>query len=160
MLPWGTDQTWADRLAFDGEAGLMFDKCLADASCAALYRDAVGDVRSSVVALDLDSRAASLAAMLEPWQEADPRREYSMDAIRAEVSATRAYLALRPGDVDAWLAPASTSARRGSASARRGSASAPRIRLPRVTTRSRPAAIRLRRSSERHPCNRRPLRRS
>ncbi len=105
MLPWGTDQTWADRLAFDGEAGLLFDKCLEDASCAAMYRDAVRDVAESVATLDLDSRASSIAAMLEPWQEADPRREYSMDAIRAEVSATRAYLALRPGDVDAWLSP-------------------------------------------------------
>ena len=109
MLPWGTDQTWGPtpwggRLAFDGEAGLLFNECLDDASCLALYRDAVRDVRSLVGALDLDSLAASTAALLAPWQEQDPRREYSLSEIQAAVDATREYIATRPGDADGWLA--------------------------------------------------------
>jgi CotH kinase protein/RTX calcium-binding nonapeptide repeat (4 copies) len=103
MLPWGTDQTWERRLAFDGEAGVMFNECLNDASCFAWYVDAVRDVRSLVVGLGLDSRAASTAALLAPWQEQDPRREYSLADIRAAVAATRDFLAVRPCDAETWL---------------------------------------------------------
>jgi hypothetical protein len=103
MLPWGTDQTWDMRLAFDGNAALMFNECLNDASCFAMYVDAVRDVRSLVVGLDLDSRAASTAALLAPWQEQDPRREYSLEDIQTAVAATRDFLAVRPCDAEAWL---------------------------------------------------------
>jgi Ca2+-binding RTX toxin-like protein len=110
MLPWGTDQTFAGgtngvdgRLAFDGEGGVMFNECLNDASCFAWYRGAVRDVRSLIGGLDLDSRAASTAALLAPWQEQDPRREYSLEDIETAVAATRDFLAVRPSDADAWL---------------------------------------------------------
>jgi hypothetical protein len=103
MLPWGTDQTWDRRLPFDGNAALMFNECLNDASCFALYVDAVRDVRSLIGGLDLDSRAASTAALLAPWQEQDPRREYSLEDIQTAVGATRDFLAVRPSDADAWL---------------------------------------------------------
>lgn len=103
MLPWGTDKTWFRRLPFDGNSALMFNGCLNDASCFSLYRDAVRDVRSRVLELDLDSRAAGLAALLEPWQEQDPRREYSLEEIEATVALTRDFLAVRPGDAEAWL---------------------------------------------------------
>jgi len=103
MLPWGTDQTWGERLPFDARGGLMFDGCLDDASCAAMYREAVIDVRSLVSGLDLDALATTTAATLAPWQEIDPRKEYSLAGIDAGVSATREFLQVRPGDVDAWL---------------------------------------------------------
>ena len=103
MLPWGTDQTWSDHLRFDGTAGVMFDECLNDDSCFAMYHDAVRDVRSLVTALDLDPLAASTAALLAPWQEQDPRREYSLDDIDTAVDATREFLAVRPGEAKAWL---------------------------------------------------------
>jgi CotH kinase protein/RTX calcium-binding nonapeptide repeat (4 copies) len=103
MLPWGTDQTWARRLAFDGDGGVMFNECLIDASCFAFYRDAVSEVRSLILGLDLDVRAASTAGLLAPWQEMDPRREYSLEGIQAAVGATRAFLAARPSDAEAWL---------------------------------------------------------
>ncbi len=89
MLPWGTDQTWGVRLAFGGEAGVMFDKCLTDASCSSMYRDAVREVRSAIDELDLDAQAASTAALLAPWQEKDPRREDPLEYIQAFVKATK-----------------------------------------------------------------------
>lgn len=103
MLPWGTDQTWDRHLAFDGPGGVMFNECLSDESCFATYRAAVRDVRSLVSGLDLDARAASTAALLAPWQEMDPRREYSLEDISTAVGATRDFLAARPGEADAWL---------------------------------------------------------
>jgi hypothetical protein len=105
MLPWGTDQTWVQRIPFDHPGGLMFLWCVRDVSCAALYRDALASVRASLAGVDLDGLAASTAARLLPWQALDPRREYSLDQIDAAVSATREFIAVRPSDVDAYLAP-------------------------------------------------------
>ena len=103
MLPWGTDQTWDVRLAFDGEAGLLFDRCLADPECLALYRTALAEVRQTSAGLGLDALAQSLAAALGPWQAIDPRREDSPAEIAAGVEATREFIAERPGELSAWL---------------------------------------------------------
>jgi hypothetical protein len=103
MLPWGTDQTWSDRLRFDGTGGVMFDECLNDASCFVMYHNAVRDVRALIAGLDLDTLADDTAALLEPWQEQDPRREYSLEEIDAAVDAIHQFLADRGGDADAWL---------------------------------------------------------
>ena len=104
MLPWGVDQTWSVALPFDGAAGVMFDKCLADQSCASLYRRALREVKAGVDADDLDNLADSTAALLEPWQEMDPRRPYGMQAISDAVAATRAFIAGRPQQLADWLA--------------------------------------------------------
>ena len=108
MLPWGTDQTWSSRLPFGEPGGLLLDECLADDSCFAMYRDAVRDVSSMIVGLDLDSRAQSIAAVLAPWQANDPRHGNSPGGIEAAVTATRAFLGVRPVDAEAWLAPPSS----------------------------------------------------
>ena len=105
MLPWGTDQTWGNRLLFDGQAGAMFDKCLDDASCSSMYRDAVRDVRSRIAGLDLDARAASTAALLAPWQKKDPRLESPLESISDAVQATRDFLRVRQDDAARWLDP-------------------------------------------------------
>jgi hypothetical protein len=104
VLPWGTDQTWVVRSPFDGPSSLMFDDCQADQSCAALYRSGVASARDVIAGLDLDGLATTLAAELAPWQAIDPRREYTLEQIADGVSATRAFIADRPGDADAWLA--------------------------------------------------------
>jgi hypothetical protein len=107
MLPWGTDQTWDDHLSFDGGGGVLFGKCLADASCAALYRKSL---RQAQVALDgdhLDSLASATAELLEPWEaeeQANSRHEYSLSEIAGSVQATRDFIASRPAELAAWLA--------------------------------------------------------
>ncbi len=108
MLPWGTDQTLSWPLPFDGPGGVLFDECLADDSCLAMYREAVRDVSSTIIGLDLDARAQSLAFLLAPWQENDPRHGTSPGSIEAAVMATRAFIGRRPGDVAAWLTPPSS----------------------------------------------------
>jgi hypothetical protein len=110
MLPWGTDQTWAQHLAFDGPvSGILFGRCLADTSCAAMYRGAVQELRSAIPGLDLDKLAADTAAVLEPWQQqeqtASTREEYSTQQVADAVSSARAFIAARPGEADAWLNP-------------------------------------------------------
>lgn len=107
MLPWGTDQTWGDRLDFDQPAAVLFDRCLADAGCAAMYRQALVSTRSTLLALELDPRAVELAATVAPWQgmEVAPRREHGPAEVTAAVEATRAFIAGRPGELAEWLTP-------------------------------------------------------
>jgi CotH kinase protein len=132
MLPWGTDQTWEDRLRFDGAGGLMFNKCLADASCAALYRDGLRQARSSISALNLDARAVELATLLAPWQSQDPRHGRSPQEVAAAVAAARAFIAKRPGDLDAWL-PAAPSSLEGGEPATARKRRSLRIGTPRAS---------------------------
>ncbi len=105
MLPWGTDQTWSRRLEFDGGRGLMFNACLADASCAQAYRRAVRGAADAVATLGVDAEAIFLASMLAPWHALDRRTESSTEAMAAGVQRVRSFAALRPGDV-ARYAPA------------------------------------------------------
>jgi hypothetical protein len=104
MLPWGTDQTWGQKLEFDEEAGgLLFDNCLADESCAALYVDALREVQAALAPLDPDSSAGEISTLLAPWQALDPRLEYSLTEVDDSVDATREFIADRPEELAEWL---------------------------------------------------------
>jgi CotH kinase protein len=109
MLPWGLDETWqtAHRLRFDGPAGLMFDRCLADSACSALYRQAVVDARDVIAGVDLDALAVQSAALLAPWQEMEDeestRGEWGLKEIADGVAEVRAFVAARPGEAAKWL---------------------------------------------------------
>ncbi len=102
MLPWGADETFERRLAFDGQAGLMFEKCLADPACEALYRKELKSVRDVIGGLGLPALAAGTAAFIEPWWEADPRLEHP-DQVGGATEDTETFLAARGAEVDAWL---------------------------------------------------------
>ena len=106
MLPWGTDQTWAQpEHSFGGNGGEMFKACLADQGCRALYVTALEGVETTITDLGLVARATAIAALLKPWQEleAGPRRLYSAEKIAVGVSATREFIADRPATLESWL---------------------------------------------------------
>lgn len=106
MLPWGADQTWVERLEFDEPAnGLLFDRCLGDASCAALYADALEEVHAVLGGLELSRHAAELLGLLEPYRtmEAEPRLEHTPAKIAASLEGTCAFLAERPAELTGWL---------------------------------------------------------
>jgi hypothetical protein len=113
MLPWGADQTWSPfvlpegvrPIGFDDGQAIMFTRCLADPSCAALYRSAVDGAASTIGALDLDALADATAALLRPWQERDPRREATLAEIDAGVAGVHAFLGVREVEAAAWLTP-------------------------------------------------------
>jgi len=107
MLPWGTDQAWTSRVSFgsDEARGRMFMVCLADSACEAMYRTALDDVRASIAGLSLEERVTSTAAMLRPWQIADPRSEHSLAQTEAAVLALLEFLRARPLDLN-WQFPA------------------------------------------------------
>lgn len=99
MLPWGTDQTFVRRVRFDEPGGALFNACLAEHRCRALYLDQLATLPALAASLDLDRLAAETASALDGWQAQDPRREYSLTQIAAAVEATRAFIAARPRDL-------------------------------------------------------------
>ncbi len=109
MLPWGNDESLQQEyhLPFDGPAGLMFDRCLADAACRALYRQSVAAVRDAIATMNLDALAVKSAALLAPWQAMEDvqstREEWELEEIADGVAETRAFLASRPAEAAAWL---------------------------------------------------------
>jgi spore coat protein CotH len=109
MLPWGQDETWKEEnhLPFDGEAGLMFEKCLADEVCEGEYLGALRNLQSILPGLELDALAGSTAELLAPWQELEEeestRFEYDAAEIAAAVAETREFIAARPDELADFL---------------------------------------------------------
>ncbi|HEY3434170.1 MAG TPA: CotH kinase family protein [Solirubrobacterales bacterium] len=106
MLPWGTDQTWEVNMEFDEPAGgLLFNNCVADAGCEALYEAQLGQVASAIPGLDLDRVAICTADLLAPWQEEeDPlRAEYDAAEIEEGVADARSFMAQRPAELATFL---------------------------------------------------------
>ena len=119
MLPWGADQTWIPTIGvetpgrevtFDGEGGVLFDKCLEDEACFRAYWEALRGVRDSIAHLDPAALAESTVNMLGPWQEEEEehgRPEYDAAEIKEDkygVDGTLDFVAGRQAEADAWLA--------------------------------------------------------
>jgi hypothetical protein len=103
MIPSGPDQAWYDHLDFGFTGGgILFGKCLADPSCAELYRRAVKDTRDTLVGLNLDGLATSTASLVAPFQTSD-REEYDADQIAQGVADNVAFIDSRPADAATWL---------------------------------------------------------
>lgn len=109
MLPWGQDETWKadNHLPFDGDAGVMFEKCLDDSGCESTYEEALEVVQSTIPSLKLDNLAVCTAEMLAPWQrleEAESDRfEYDAGEIAAAVAETREFISSRPDELADFL---------------------------------------------------------
>jgi len=119
MLPWGTDQAWIPTIGvetpgrevtFDGEGGVLFDKCLEDEACFRAYWEALQGVRDAIVGLDPKAMAESTVEALAPWQEKEiehGRPEYDAAEIKEDkygVDTTIEFIAGRAAEADAWLA--------------------------------------------------------
>ena len=109
MLPWGQDETWKEEnhLPFDGEAGVMFEGCLADPGCEATYESVLEGLQDTGPLLKLDAVAVCTAEMLAPWQqleeEQSTRFEYDGKEIADAVAETRAFIADRPEELADFL---------------------------------------------------------
>jgi hypothetical protein len=118
MLPWGTDQAWIPTIGvetpgrevtFDGEGGVLFNRCLKDEACFRAYWEALGSIRNAIAALDPAAAGESAADLLAPWQEEERehgRPEY--DAAETKegkfgVDETLEFIAGRAAEAGAWL---------------------------------------------------------
>jgi hypothetical protein len=108
MLPWGTDQTWgAPQLGFGPPGPVLFEGCLADPECAAMYRAAMEGAEAAVTDIEPGAEAQGLAALLAPWQalEAAPRKPFDAATIAAAVADVGQFAAARPAQLARWLEP-------------------------------------------------------
>jgi hypothetical protein len=107
MMPWGTDQTWERTdIEFDEPAGaVMFNECLADASCKQLYLEGLTDLYCVAPGLDLSARTGRLATMLAPYQDReDPaKRESTEEEIADGVEFVEDMTVLRPEQLEDYL---------------------------------------------------------
>jgi len=118
MIPWGADQTWIPTIGvgmpwrevtFDGEGGVLFDKCVEDESCFRLYWEALNDVTSAIAALGPRALAESTAELLEPWQaeersKAPTRAEFDEGEVEDGVNESLAFIDSRQEEAEDWLA--------------------------------------------------------
>jgi CotH kinase protein len=109
MIPWGQDETFqADKhLAFEGEAGVLFDKCIADEACLDTYWNSLTTALAAAKELDLPARAEALDALVRPWEEEeqhDGRFHYTRAQARATVEETVRYATQRVAEAESWLA--------------------------------------------------------
>jgi len=78
--------------------GVLFDRCVDDPGCRALYEDALVEVGMAIEAFDVQAEIDGVAAAIEPWVVADPRRESSVEQVHAAQDDTRDFWAARAGE--------------------------------------------------------------
>jgi hypothetical protein len=107
MMPWGTDQTWErDDFEFGEPAGgVMFNRCLEDASCRQLYFEGLTGVYCTSLGLNQGTHAAQLGAMLQPFQEEEDaaRRESTAEEIEEELQSVEEFAAVRGDQLAQYL---------------------------------------------------------
>jgi len=108
-MPWGTDQTWepSREVEFDEPAGgLMFNRCVADASCRQAYLEGLSEVRCTALDADAATHATQLAAMLAAYQddEDQARRESSPEEIAEVLEEVESFATARPAELKDFLA--------------------------------------------------------
>lgn len=102
-VPWGIDQTFAAYLGVWGGDGRLQLMCLASLACRRALADAYSRVIDTVDELGLAARTDVLRTLIRDAAAADPRREYSLDAVAEGITWTRVFLENRPADVLAHL---------------------------------------------------------
>lgn len=106
MFPWGTDQALeGGSVDFAGDAGLMFDECVADAACLSAYVDDLRSIGGAIAGLELESLADCLVNRLAPWRamEGPPFREYEPAQVQHGLEKTYEVLKERPEELIEWL---------------------------------------------------------
>lgn len=99
MLPWGVDQTFAQkRDVYDGK-GHLFARCMGIKACLDQYEAALLALMPVLEEQELVPFVEALAAFLEPWVEADPRREYTAQKVEDTVTQTIDFLLERAADI-------------------------------------------------------------
>jgi hypothetical protein len=105
MLPWGTDQTWVFGTTYGGAGGAMFNRCIVDPDCLALYKAVGRKALATIPQLNLGTLAKCVASRLQSWQTREPPalEPNSPQAIGEAVTATREYVAAAPKTLANYL---------------------------------------------------------
>lgn len=101
LMPWGTDQTFADHLPLREGQGLLLDRCRAAPACMDAFDATLARLVAVVDAQDLAPRIELLALSLRPAVEADSRRSYDVPSVERAVAETIEFLARRRAEIGA-----------------------------------------------------------
>ena len=114
MLPWGTDQAWVftegeREVTFDGEGGVLFNKCLEDDLCFHLYWGALNLVTHTMPGFAPATLAQDTADLLAPWQvkeRADGRPDPDSNQagkVEAALVESLDFIVGRQAETEEWL---------------------------------------------------------
>jgi hypothetical protein len=106
MIPWGTDYTLVARTGFhDGAAQhVLFNRCVGDPICGALYADALVAVTATAKRLRLGKRATEIHRGIRARIETEPKLEHSLDEVRTALRSAVSFTTRRRTDVGKWSA--------------------------------------------------------
>ena len=114
FIPTGIDQTFGgNSTTVFGAKGVLFQKCLASERCTQEYVAAVGDVAGKFERLNLTADMDTLLAAIGSASQDDPKKPYTTGEMMSARDAMRAFIARRPSDIRAALAPCMTNGRDG-----------------------------------------------
>lgn len=97
FIPSGLDQTQQFLVDVHGDSipaenrGVLFDRCLADPQCLDRYDQAIAEVDAVLAGLDAQAEIDAIAAAIQPWVDADPRREQTLLEVELAQDQTRAF---------------------------------------------------------------------
>ena len=91
MLPWGMDQTWNGGLDYWSGSALL-TQCLNDGQCLKLYQNAIAKVAHTAQELDLPAMSREVAAVINPFLLADPKKEFGNDQIPGNQVPSRNFI--------------------------------------------------------------------
>lgn len=109
MLPRGTDETFqSDRhISFDGRgSGVLFGMCLDDEACATAFWHSLNVTVAAAKTLQLAPRAATLDALLAPWQvleQGNGHDPYPRSVAHGEALSAAEFASSRIGEAESWL---------------------------------------------------------
>ena len=105
MLPWGTDQTWSDRLSFFATSGRasLFRRCMAVADCKAMYTRNLQEVSETFATLDLSDMADDIGEVIDDALVEDPRKEHDYGYALAVRDSDEDFMEVRADDVEGAL---------------------------------------------------------
>jgi len=97
FIPSGFDQSqrflidlYGDSVPFD-DRGILFRRCIDDSECLSRYDEALDSVGQALLEFDTQAEIDAIAAAIEPWVAADPRRAESLDEVHAAQDETRTF---------------------------------------------------------------------
>ncbi len=103
LIDTGVDQTFGADLDPWSPQGLLASRCLSEPACEQAFADKLKLVKDTFVALDLGALAAEARSQIEPFVQADPRREYDMTGFDDAQNNTQSFIAVRPAMIESYL---------------------------------------------------------
>lgn len=97
FIPSGFDQSQRFLIDLHGasaaldEHGILFQRCIDHPECLERYDQALVDMGQVLATFDAQAEIDAIAAAIEPWVQADPRRAESVDEVHAAQDEARTF---------------------------------------------------------------------